>query len=996
MNVRHKRKDWTLIFLIFLAWCFQRTPGETAVTGTMAKVSGRVVDESNAPVNAARVAVVARPPVGEVSGRRLRSEVDTSELTTTTDARGDFQLLVPAGLGEVTLVARAPDYAPARQELSIQAGQDRMGVLLRLPAGLEARGRVVEDSGAPIPGVVIVARYWGEGRDAPVLRRMDARSTSGSDGSFLLRGLEEGVHTIEVSDPEYAALTVPRVKIEANTANRIPELVLMAGTEIRGRVADAAGNPIDGAAVSGRTVGARESETTAGSDGRFVLGGLLPGASVVVSATATGYGPTQREVTAPRSDVTLVVSRNGRLRGRVDDAETKNPITEFQMQVAAGRSASSLPSEIVHTRTFRSEDGRFEWEDLPPGTWSFSAQAPGYRRTELHGVEILPGEPTEELVFSLKTDVSLVGRVVDAATGLGVADAKVSYQDSTVPETPDWNFRLNMRSVTTDPDGNFKLEALWPGKVIIIVHSPGYADARKEVVAGEERFAEIKLGTGGSVSGRVDAEDANIVTSEAWVELWDVGGQSGMSIRTDEAGAFSFYNLRAGRYRIRAETSHGQTRPREILLRENERLTGVLLVLEEGATIRGRVRGLAPGELQRLRVLALGPRDFMTSASTDPEGVFILRGVPAGGVRVSAMMRSGRSISKFIEVPEDIPELSLDIDFPSGSRLSGQVRQAGQPVAAAVVSASPVTAQFASGSAKTDQDGMYEIDGLSEADYMVSVAGRGSKSVHISGETVMDIELHVSSLSGLIVEAGSAEPLPGVNVQVSGLPSGGIANGSRTATTDALGRFSLEGVEPGSYQLAAHKPGFELYTETVSVPDGDANVTLSLRRAEGIKIRVKDGISGMALRSATIHVLSGVQAMHFEVALDERGEGEIPQLSPGHYDLRVSSAGYASKALVGWTVPGAGSSLTLLLTPGGRLEIQTDPAHAAVKASLVDANGIPFLLGHTRDPWFTLAQPCIFPNLSPGAYRLLVYLPEGSKSYEASILEGRSTVVHVR
>jgi len=78
------------------------------------------------------------------------------------------------------------------------------------------------------------------------------------------------------------------------------------------------------------------------------------------------------------------------------------------------------------------------------------------------------------------------------------------------------------------------------------------------------------------------------------------------------------------------------------------------------------------------------------------------------------------------------------------------------------------------------------------------------------------------------------------------------------------------------------------------------------------------------------------------------------------------------------------------------LEIQTDPAHAAVKASLVDANGIPFLLGHTRDPWFTLAQPCIFPNLSPGAYRLLVDLPEGSKSYEASILEGRSTVVHVR
>jgi hypothetical protein len=307
-------------------------------------------------------------------------------------------------------------------------------------------------------------------------------------------------------------------------------------------------------------------------------------------------------------------------------------------------------------------------------------------------------------------------------------------------------------------------------------------------------------------------------------------------------------------------------------------------------------------------------------------------------------------------------------------------------VAFGIVSAAPHDPESAAASGETDRNGLYAVDGLSDGNYEISVGGQAAKTLRIAGDSVLDIELPALSLSGRVAEANSGQPLSGVSVRVQPV---GSASDYRSVVTDSQGRFTVEGLEPRQYQLVALKRGFKVSTETVSVP-ASSELVVALTQAAGIAIRVRDGISGLALRAATVDAFSGSQPLRLNVALDETGSGELPQLASGRYDLLVSSSGYAARSVTGWTVPG--SPLDLFLTPGGRLEIQADTAHAGVRSSLVEASGAPLRHGQAE---FTLSQLTVLPNLAPGEYVLLVKLPEQTKTYKVSISEGQTTVLRV-
>jgi hypothetical protein len=957
-------------------------PGKTRSREIMleplAECSGRVRDESNHPVKGARVGVLFdfRRPSDAL--QRFLSEQGTSVLMTTTESQGEFDLFVPAEQESMTLVALALRYAPSWLELrSVRAGRARTGILLRLSRGLEAQGRVLNEDGTPILGATILANSLRLRKAGLRLEDMEPRATSGAEGRFVLRGLEKGSYKLTVSHASHATRTVPDVEIQPQTAKGLPDIVLLPDAEIKGRVVGTEGQPIPGAKISGVSGAVKSSEGISDNDGAFVLNGFAREASVVLSATAAGYSETSKVVRAPDGDVVLALQRHGVLRGRVEDAETLTPIREFQI-LGADR------------RSFRSENGTFELKGLPPGRWTFSAQAPGYQAAKVSDLEIRAGESTEGVVFSLSKGVALTGRVVDDTSGAALPNVTVRYRAATDVEGPEWGFRSDWNSQKTDADGNFKFDGLPLGKATIIANSPFHAETWRTVVAGEESSVEIRLPVGGSVSGRVVGFDAATPIPAARVSLWSVVSRTGIGIPVDETGAFSFSSLAAGRYRLTANTSVGQSKPVEIVLRESERLTDLTLVVNAGATIRGQVTGLKPDELPVVQIVAQGQGGFKGTASTNPDGTYAIRGLPEGRVEVFAQTSLQRSVSKSVEIPQEAAELVLNIDFPGAGRLSGRVTQGGQPVAYRSVDAFPRNPESAAGSGETDQNGKYTIDGLSKGDYVVSLNGEGAKSLRISGDTILDIELPEFSLSGRVLEANSGKALSDVTVRAQRVSLVVDASISRTALTDALGRFSVEGMEPGQYQFIAYKRGYKVDTEMLSLP-ASSELVLFLTSAEGITIRVRDGISGLALHTVTVDALSDAQPVHLNVALDETGSGELPQPPPGRYNLFVSSPGYAARTVIGWRVPS--SQLELTLTPGGRLEIHVDSAQTGVRASLVDANGIPVRPTQTE---FVLLQPTVFPNLAPSKYTLLVKLPERTVAFEANISEGQTTVLQVK
>jgi large repetitive protein len=937
----------------------------------MVRFNGRVLDESNHPVEGARVGVIINSRRSSLAPQPPSGNQPVS--AGVTKRNGEFELFVAAEEESITLVALMRGYAPSRLgPLSVRADPPPKRSLVRLVRGLEATGQVVDEDGMAIRGAKISAHRLRVRETTLGLEDVEPQATSGPDGRFILRGLENGLYELTLTCARYATNS-SEVEIEAKRTNRFVPIVLLREVEIKGRIVSTQSQPVSGAHILGIVPDVSKNETISGTSGEFTLHGFASGAQVALSGTAAGYEPADTIVRAPDNAVVLVLKQHGLLRGRVEDSETGAPLHEFRIRVAFGKAVS-----------FRSEDGTFELKDLPSGRSTIVAQASGYQEAELTQTEIRVGEATEGVVFSLVRGLELTGRVVDTKTGARLPNITVSYRVTSREEPPPWAFDSN--SQITDSDGTFKFDGLPKDKVTLIAGAPGYAETRRIVVTGEEGFVEIKLPKASSVVGRVVGSDASTPLPGSKVRLWSYSNRSGISVPADGNGAFSFEGLATGRYRLTAESSFGQSPPQEIVL-ESESQTRVDLIIKEGGTIRGKIMGLVPSELTVVQVVAQGQEGFRSMALTNPDGNYTIRGVPVGWVKVTAQSSSNRFISKSIELQQGVMDVALDIEFPRGSRLSGRVTSGGQPVANRSVSALSSVADSAAAFAQTDASGMYAIEGLSEGNYLVTLSGGGAKSLRISGDTVFDIEISSLSVSGRVLESNTAKPLSGVTVQVW---RGSLAVDATSPVTDSQGRFSIGGLEPGQYQLTAHRPGFRVAAQSFSVPL-ISELVLDLTAAESTSIHVRDGITGLALRALTVDVFSDSQFFHLNIQLDESGNGELPQLPAGRYKLVVSSRGYASQSVIGWTVPS--SPLELVFTPGGRLEIDVDSVHSGAKASLVDARGEPVRPALKE---FSLMQPTALPNIAPGEYVLLVKLSEQTKKFRVSISEGQTTVLKLK
>ncbi|HEU5058562.1 MAG TPA: carboxypeptidase-like regulatory domain-containing protein, partial [Kofleriaceae bacterium] len=159
-----------------------------------ATLSGRV-----APPTAARIGLDV--DMESIGLGTIASAVGAAAATTRAAADGSFSLRgVPAG--KFSLVAQGDDGSEGRVEVTV-TDTDQSGLLLELAGRAHIAGVVVDAAGRPLEGVQVSAepakgtggilagmsQLWGHGRG--VTRR---------DGSFEVRGLASGKHTVSVED----------------------------------------------------------------------------------------------------------------------------------------------------------------------------------------------------------------------------------------------------------------------------------------------------------------------------------------------------------------------------------------------------------------------------------------------------------------------------------------------------------------------------------------------------------------------------------------------------------------------------------------------------------------------------------------------------------------------------------------------------------------------------------------------------------------------------
>jgi 5-hydroxyisourate hydrolase-like protein (transthyretin family) len=911
----------------------------------------------------------------------------------------------------LTIIATRTGYVAARREgLTASAANGKgKAVKLILRRGLEAHGRVVDESGAPVAAAEITLSRIEEHRMAGAAVSIgddpDAVRTarSGADGRFTLAALDGGKYQATVKHPSYASLIVPGLNVRGPAPADWSPFVLRPPAPVAGVVRSKKGDPVSGARISAWGEGGSDEATTDG-DGRFALAGFPAGASITMNVRADGFAPAKQAAKAPASDLAIVLSTAATVRGRVEDAGTRQAVADFSIGGRVERTS------YIESRAVRSEDGSFEIPDVAPGKLTLNVEAPGYLAGSLSGIELGEGEVKEGVIVSLKKGRAVSGRVLDPR-GNAVANATVSWRRTSAWDSsgfvvgPSGMFAMVSNAATTDADGRFQYDAVPPEKLIFKATHPDFLDAERIVDATAESEVDLTLSDGASISGRVVSGSAGAPLGGTDVILSATGAApmalSNDETRADDAGGFRFDHLKAGRFKVTARSESGLSGTTDVVLAEGQSDDGVIVQLAGGATIRGVVTGLPPEKLSGVEIHAY-QSSFSAVVDAEPDGTFAISGVPPGAVTVIASQKSwapgSRSVSKSVEVPEGAGDVPVEISFQGESRLEVRVTRGTQPQPGLYVSVRPDP--FGSPGAQvygqTDGDGRAAFDDLPDGAYTVdarssgSQGGRASRTIAISGDTSIEIAVGGGSISGTVTDAASGEPLADAGVSAeTGQESSNWAVPS--AKTDSQGRYSIDSLDAGDVQVTARRDGYRQKTLAATVADSPIDLSFALAKGGGLPVHATDGLAGTPLSSLWALAFSDSGAIAFSgvVPLDGQGNGEVASLAPGSYALHLFSSGYAPRTFASASVPST-SPVEVAMTPGGRVEVH---AAAASTARLVDASGATYVPSTSRlDGRLTIAPPLsVWDHVTPGSYRLIVDGPEGNTEHSLTVREGETT-----
>lgn len=486
------------------------------------------------------------------------------------------------------------------------------------------------------------------------------------------------------------------------------------------------------------------------------------------------------------------------------------------------------------TYTFTtSTGGQFLFQNVEPGQYRLSVTRNGYVRSE-YGARSpnRPGLPLTLAVGQRMTEVllpilpagTIAGRVFDRdgepLANVNVQALKYSYQEGQ-------RVLNTVQQARTNDLGEYRLFWLPPGQYFVsATYAGGSGGARGLVAAIAEVAAERggRNGSGGARGGGPTAPaatgvDANAQPDEGYIPVYYPG--------TTEAESAAPINLQAGivfsgvdvtvtavrTLRVRGQVINGVTG-------QPARNANILLVP------RGQV-GFGPGLFENFR-----------NRNIDEQGVFEIRGVVPGSYDLVGVLndRNNRMSTRVpLEIGNsDVQNVSLVISpgFSLPGQLAIEGRAAGannQDISRIRVMLRPAAGilQFAGGPPPSTvgptTDGAFTLQQVGLEEYRLNVTGM-PRNAYVKMARLGAVDVLNSGLRLDRPPNGQLEIVIGTD---SGMADGTVLNEKqeaaanvtvvlvpdpahrkrmdlyRTVSTDALGRFHMEGIPPGDYKAFA-------------------------------------------------------------------------------------------------------------------------------------------------------------------------------------------------
>ncbi|MEA2236980.1 MAG: large repetitive protein [Thermoanaerobaculia bacterium] len=933
---------------------------QKALYGTArGRISGTVVDEDKRPVAAARLSAATVGRNGMFGIVNMMRGGGGSDGYSAPD--GHFVLRNVETDADLQVDAVKRGYPAAKSpSLKLAAGERKTGVTLTILRGLLVTGRVTDKDKKPLSGTGVEAI---EASNDPMggMRRVvmnmqgnrnDELVRTGSDGTFSIR-VKEGTYDLAFKREGYSAKTVRGTKVDANT--KPVEVVLDPGVEISGRVTRS-GVGVEGVNVRAMSQGGMGAAVT-GPDGAFRISDLTPGQMMLIAAKQDSFIQEMRPITAPAQDVIIDLPSGGRITGRVVDKSSHQPVTSFMAGVTTSRSGGGMVMMMPPMqRQFTSDDGTFVLEGIKPGSTQVVVNAPGYTTARVANIEVEDGKTTADIEVGVETGAKLTGRIT-GPDGSPVAGVSVREDQMAAGASRVMRFDATETSGTSDPNGDYSIDTLEPGEKTFTFARSGYIAQQKTVtIAGsKETRLDVQLSNGLRATGSV-VTDGGAPVPDATVRAASASEMDGgRQATTDGNGAFTIEALAPGHYTFTASKSGfapGTLRDIDIASSGPVRV-----ILKSGGVITGHVNGLTPQELEQTTVSAsvsgggggpFGGGGPGVSAAVDGGGNFRLEGAPSGTVRVSARtgaMFGGSSKSAAPKTVELEPggTAQVDIDFKSSTVIQGRIMRNNAPVANAQVTFIPRGAKSQTvSSASSDANGHYEVSSLDDGTYSVQVVDMARLSpfatqYEVHGSSTFDITIKTVTVRGRVVDATDTHPLNEATVDLRQTGGQSIFGGGG-GQTDADGRFTIENVAAGTYQITADKSGYGHDSRQITIGDSSPDeVQFQLSPSDGIIVRAVDTRDNTPL---TVNVLRVVDAQGIELPSSSGFFGNSSEtvklsLAPGVYKVTVMARNYAPQTL---SMPSP-SQQVVRFSPGGTLILHSKESTTR-RARLIDAAGV--------------------------------------------------------
>ncbi len=552
-------------------------------------INGRVIFPPGTPSDE-EVRIVARGRSFPGTNRRRTHEVDANP-------DGSFRVAFAPGTltGSVWLEAH---YLYVSGDFQFDAQDPPEQILLEPEVGGRLLVTVTLPLGSPpgdLDGIGMRAMILDSSRNMTY----HARAVNEHEGSvFELPALAPG-HSVlvSVSSPFDTDNDIEVEGLRARETREI-SLTLKAGVHLTGLIIDESGTPLRGARVYGQTVIAtmgsdplyESVKTQSNADGRFSFRGVKPG-KIIVHAIHKGHTTASLELGVlqdgmERLDLVLSLTRGTTVAGRVED-DRGTPLEKFRVVLSESRLGNeSAFDKLRHrdvARSFKSTDGTFELEDVPPGSWDAVATAGGHTPMKAVRVDV---PHSGDLVLAVKRDATVSGVVVDPE-GRPVERATVEAQRR-LGRSLRVGTRLRRRSKA---DGSFRL-TLTSGTHELHASHAGYADSDTltlDVQPGEQRKGLLlTLRHPASISGTISSSEGNL--ADRRVELFHPDGSYLTSVRPDENRRFELQGLEPGDYQVVLSKFTVITREDGFTLESSARdwppsQPSVVLALEAGQTL---------------------------------------------------------------------------------------------------------------------------------------------------------------------------------------------------------------------------------------------------------------------------------------------------------------------------------------------------------------------------------------------------------------------------